>query len=125
LSPDYQLREKLEAWKVEEYAAVFDRLLPVLVACVQDKLYLLDGLHRRAAANQLGRTRLRARIVEVDADGAFALAVRSNAAHGLPLKTKEKKAAARGMLIRFPGAERPLDRGGGRSEPPDGDRPAC
>jgi DNA modification methylase len=102
LSPDYQLREKLEAWKVEEYAAVFDRLPPVLVACVQDKLYLLDGLHRRAAANQLGRTRLRARIVEAGADSAFALAVRSNAAHGLPLKTKEKKAAARGMLIRFP-----------------------
>jgi hypothetical protein len=28
--------------------------------------------------------------------------VRANAAHGLPLKTKEKKAAARGLLARFP-----------------------
>src|SRR5450759_1291465 len=108
LCPDYQLREKLETWKVEEYEAVFDRLPPVLVARVagsaqgDDRLYLLDGRHRLAAAQGLGRPGWPARIIDTDAANAYALAVRANAAHGLPLKTKEKKAAARGLLARFP-----------------------
>ena len=102
LSPEYQLRERLELWKVEEYAAVFDRLPPVLVARLEVGLCLLDGMHRLAAAQLLGRTSVPAKIVETDANAAFVLAIRSNAAHGLPLKTKEKKAAARGMLARFP-----------------------
>ena len=70
LCPDYQLREKLETWKVEEYEAVFDRLPPVLVARVagsargDDRLYLLDGRHRLAAAQGLGRPGLQARIID-------------------------------------------------------------
>jgi hypothetical protein len=95
------LRERLEPWKVEEYAAVFDRLPPVLVVRLEVGLCLLDGMHRLAAAQLLGRTSVPAKIVETDANTAFVLAIRSNAAHGLPLKTKEKKAAARGMLVRF------------------------
>src|SRR5450759_935455 len=102
LCPEYQLREKLEAWKVEEYGAVFERLPPVLVGKVDGHLYLLDGWHRVAAARRVGREKVAALIIETDAATAFSLAIRGNAMHGLPLRTKEKKAAARGMLVRFP-----------------------
>ncbi len=102
LDPAYQLRERLEQWKVEEYAAAFDRLPPVLAARIGSDLVLLGGFHRVAAARLLGRELIDARIETVDADQAFVLTVRANAAHGLPLKTKEKKAAARGLLRRFP-----------------------
>ena len=102
LCPEYQLREKLETWKVEEYGAVFERLPPVLVGKVDGHLYLLDGWHRVAAARSVGREKVAALIIETDAATAFSLAIRGNAMHGLPLRTKEKKAAARGMLVRFP-----------------------
>jgi ParB-like chromosome segregation protein Spo0J len=55
---------------------------------------VIDGMHRIHAARLKGRTHIKARVVDVDDDAAFLLAVETNITHGLPLTLADRKAAA-------------------------------
>jgi ParB-like chromosome segregation protein Spo0J len=56
-------RRHLDQDRVRRYAEVLDHLPPVTVFALEDQtLLLVDGYHRLAAAQQLGRTTVRAEV---------------------------------------------------------------
>src|SRR5205823_5872017 len=59
---------------------------------------VIDGMHRLYAAELRGNTTIKVRFFEGSEDDAFLLAVRTNIAHGLPLKIAERRSAA-GRII--------------------------
>jgi hypothetical protein len=63
---------------------------------------VLDGVHRVHAAVRLGRETIGAVFFEGSLDEGFALAVRSNVTHGLPLTLADREAAAMRLLVAFP-----------------------
>jgi hypothetical protein len=65
-------------------------------------MQVIDGRHRIQAARLNGRRTIEARLVDCDEATAFALAVRENIAHGLPLSLADRRAAATGMIATHP-----------------------
>lgn len=63
---------------------------------------VIDGTHRVHAARPRGEEKFRARFFDGSAEDAFVLAVRSNIAHGLPLRSAERTAAARRIIGTHP-----------------------
>jgi ParB-like chromosome segregation protein Spo0J len=63
---------------------------------------VIDGLHRVAAARQLGLERLCAVFFDGSPDDAYLEFVRCNVGHGLPLTLDERRAAARRILLPHP-----------------------
>ncbi|MER7186882.1 ParB N-terminal domain-containing protein, partial [Streptomyces hyaluromycini] len=75
-------------------------LPPILVH--RDTLRIIDGNHRVEAAKLRGDTTILARLVGGSERDAFALAVRSNIEHGLPLSRADRLAAAAEILRSHP-----------------------
>jgi hypothetical protein len=62
---------------------------------------IIDGWHRVRAAEMRGETTIAAVFFDGGAEEAFVLAVKLNAAHGLPLSLADRKAAALRMLASY------------------------
>jgi hypothetical protein len=69
-----------------------DDLPQILVQ--KETMRIIDGMHRIHAAQLKGHTHIAARVLDIDDDAAFLLAVQANIAHGLPLSLADRKAAA-------------------------------
>ncbi len=65
-------------------------------------MQVIDGRHRIHAALLNGRSVIEARLVECDERTAFALGVRENIAHGLPLSLSDRRAAAVSIIAFHP-----------------------
>ena len=77
-------------------ATVPDQLPPILVH--DESLVVVDGMHRVRAAVLRGESHIDARLMSGDKHEIFAAAVKANVAHGKPLTTREREAAALYML---------------------------
>ena len=75
-------------------------LPPILVH--RQTMRIIDGTHRTAAARLRGDATVRARFFDGDEHEAFALAVRSNITHGLPLTHADRVAAATTIITTHP-----------------------
>jgi len=64
---------------------------------------IIDGMHRVAAAKMRGESTIRVRLFAGSEREAFALAVRSNVVHGLPLTYADRVAAAAEIIVSYPG----------------------
>lgn len=65
-------------------------------------MIVIDGEHRVHVASARGETVVRARFFDGDDREAFALAVKLNSSHGLPLSRKDRKAAVDRLLVMWP-----------------------
>jgi ParB-like chromosome segregation protein Spo0J len=72
-------------------------LPPILVH--RATMQVIDGMHRLNAAILRGEKTIRARFFEGATAQAFVLAVQSNIAHGLPLTTADREAAAARIIL--------------------------
>jgi len=81
-------------------ASVQDKLPPITVR--RQTMQVIDGRHRIHAALLNGRSVIDARLVDCTERTAFALAVRENIAHGLPLSLADRRAAAVSIMDSHP-----------------------
>lgn len=72
-------------------------LPPILVH--RPSMRVIDGTHRLRAALLKGEEAIAVRFVDGSESEAFVLAVRANIAHGLPLTTADRRAAAARILV--------------------------
>src|SRR6478609_2075766 len=93
LDPNLNLRDRLDDFTVERYADSWDRLPPITVYDVDDRLLVADGFHRHAAAVMLGKRTIRAEIVEGTFTDALDFVASVNLFHGLPLTRAERRRA--------------------------------
>ncbi|MFF4416817.1 ParB N-terminal domain-containing protein [Streptosporangium sp. NPDC001559] len=77
-----------------------DTLPPVIVH--RETMRVIDGMHRLQAAVVRGEETIRVRFFEGDEHDAFVVAVKENTAHGLPLSTGDRVAAAARILRSHP-----------------------
>ena len=73
---------------------------PVIVH--RPTMRVIDGRHRVEAARLRGDRTIAARCIDGDPDDLFALAVRANVTHGMPLTLAERKTAAGRLLTSHP-----------------------
>lgn len=88
----------------EEHARMLaetDAALPPILVHRQT-MRVIDGMHRVRAARMRGQETIRAQFYEGSESAAFVLAVRRNIAHGLPLSTADRKAAAERIVVSHP-----------------------
>jgi len=76
------------------------QLPPILVN--RSTMQITDGMHRVAAARMRGDDTIRVRLFDGSDREAFALAVKSNIAHGLPLTHADRVAAAAEIVRLYP-----------------------
>ncbi len=81
-------------------AELAEGLPPILVH--RATMSVVDGAHRLQAAVACRRKTIAVRFFDGTAADAFALAVRMNVAHGLPLSLAERKDAARRLMVSHP-----------------------
>jgi ParB-like chromosome segregation protein Spo0J len=81
---------------VQVLAEVWARLPPIVLH--RETMRIIDGTHRVLAAVRNGRDTVEARFFEGSEEQAFALAVKANINHGLPLSLSDRKGAAARML---------------------------
>jgi hypothetical protein len=81
-------------------AAAGGALPPITVR--RGTMQVIDGRHRVRAALLNGQTVIAARQVDCDDGAAFALAVKENVTHGLPLSLADRKAAAASIIAAHP-----------------------
>lgn len=74
---------------------------PILVGCSDRRV--IDGVHRVAAARQLGWSHIEASFFDGGPDEALIEFVQRNVYHGLPLTLRERKQAGRRILVAQPG----------------------
>ncbi|WP_280495554.1 ParB/RepB/Spo0J family partition protein [Nocardia asiatica] len=77
-----------------------DALPPILLQ--RGTMKLVDVLHRLHAAKLRGDDTILAEYFDGDDDAAFMMAVKVNSQHGLPLTLRDRKQAARKVLMRHP-----------------------
>ncbi len=77
-----------------------DELPPIIVH--RATMRVIDGLHRLRAAQLRAETEISVRFFDGDEADAFVLAVKANAAHGLPLSPADRKAAAARIITSHP-----------------------
>lgn len=84
----------------------------IVVAREGDRLVLLDGFHRLAAAKRRGLEKISVRVVDAPVDGDYLrIAFELNAAHGKPLSLRDRKAYAAHLLQQQPNlADREIGR---------------
>ncbi|MFD7703166.1 ParB/RepB/Spo0J family partition protein [Streptomyces caelestis] len=83
---------------VRRLADIYATLPPVLVH--RPTMRVIDGMHRVAAAAAKGLTSVEVQYFDGAEEDAFLRSVTANIAHGLPLSTADRKAAAR-RILRF------------------------
>jgi ParB-like chromosome segregation protein Spo0J len=93
LDPNLNLRDRLDDFTVERYADSWDRLPPITVFEVEDRLLLADGFHRHAAAIMLGKRTIPAEVREGMLSDALDFVASVNLFHGLPLTRAERRRA--------------------------------
>jgi hypothetical protein len=93
LDPNLNLRDRLDDFTVERYADSWDRLPPITVYKVDDRLLVADGFHRHAAAVMLGKRTIRAEIIDGTITDALDFVSSVNLFHGLPLTRAERRRA--------------------------------
>jgi hypothetical protein len=71
---------------------------PIKVALIEDARVVVDGWHRLAALEKIGRYEVEGEIVKATAREALWLAAQANLEHGLPLKSPEIRAAFRAYI---------------------------
>jgi hypothetical protein len=86
----------LDPEHVSALAEIPHRWPPIVVAA--ETMLVIDGVHRVAAARQLGMTSIAARFFHGDDHEAFVEAVTGNVKHGLPLSLAERRWAARRLV---------------------------
>jgi ParB-like chromosome segregation protein Spo0J len=90
---------------------------PIIVRDVLGKLVILDGQHRKAAADQLGLAEIEAEVIRCSDAEALEIAARSNLTHGLPLTRPERQAAARRLIRDTDWSDRRIAEACGLSHP--------
>jgi hypothetical protein len=76
---------------------------PIVLACRNGSLFLIDGFHRHEAARLLGLGELTATIFDAaDDTDLFEIAFRLNAKHGRPLTLRDRKVYAAAILRDHP-----------------------
>jgi ParB-like nuclease domain len=93
LDQNLNLRDRLDDFTVERYADSWERLPPITVFKVDDRLLVADGFHRHAAAIMLGKRTIRAEIREGSFTDALDFVASVNLFHGLPLTRAERRRA--------------------------------
>ena len=93
LDPNLNLRDRLDDFTVERYADSWDRLPPITVYSIDDRLLVADGFHRHAAAVMLGKRTIRSEIIEGTFTDALDFVSSVNLFHGLPLTRAERRRA--------------------------------
>ncbi len=93
LDQNLNLRDRLDDFTVERYADSWERLPPITVFRVDDRLLIADGFHRHAAAVMLGKRTIRAEIREGSFTDALDFVASVNLFHGLPLTRAERRRA--------------------------------
>jgi ParB-like chromosome segregation protein Spo0J len=93
-------RGGLRADHVDALAELGGRWPPIVVGRADQRV--IDGLHRVAAARQLGHRKIVAKLVEVSEDEAYIASIKGNIEHGLPLTLAERKDAANQILQGHP-----------------------
>jgi hypothetical protein len=93
LDQNLNLRDRLDDFTVERYADSWDRLPPITVFSVDDRLLVADGFHRHASAVLLGKRTIRAEIREGTFTDALDFVASVNLFHGLPLTRAERRRA--------------------------------
>jgi ParB-like chromosome segregation protein Spo0J len=93
LDQNLNLRDRLDDFTVERYADSWDRLPPITVFNVDDRLLVADGFHRHAAAVMLGKRSIRAEVREGSFTDALDFVASVNLFHGLPLTRSERRRA--------------------------------
>src|ERR1700694_742410 len=71
LDPNLNLRDRLDDFTVERYAASWEQMPPITVYEVEGRFLIADGFHRHAAAVMLNRRTIQAEIRQ----GTFAEAL--------------------------------------------------
>ena len=93
LDPSLNLRDRLDDFTVERYADSWDRLPPITVFEVEDRLLLADGFHRHAAAVMMGKRTIPAEVRVGTFTEALDFVAGVNLFHGLPLTRAERRRA--------------------------------
>jgi ParB-like chromosome segregation protein Spo0J len=93
LDQNLNLRDRLDDFTVERYADSWERLPPITVYNVDEKLLVADGFHRHAAAVMLGKRTIRAEIIDGTFTDALDFVSSVNLFHGLPLTRSERRRA--------------------------------
>jgi ParB-like chromosome segregation protein Spo0J len=93
LDPNLNLRDRLDDFTVERYADSWDRLPPITVYHIDERLLIADGFHRHAAAVMLGKRTIRSEIREGTFTDALDFVASVNLFHGLPLTRAERRRA--------------------------------
>jgi len=99
--PQYQMRKKLDPGTITKYAKAYSSgalFPPIKIAVVDHEPMLVDGFHRLAAQQRIGRNQVEATLVTATKAEALALAAEANLRHGLPLKRSELKAVFKAMI---------------------------
>ena len=97
LDPNLNLRDRLDDFTVERYADSWDRLPPITVFEVEDRLLLADGFHRHAAAIMLGKRTIPAEVRAGTFTEALDFVASVNLFHGLPLSPDRAPPGRRGQ----------------------------
>ncbi|MFE4336470.1 streptomycin biosynthesis protein [Streptomyces sp. NPDC056831] len=101
LNLDFTLRQdRVNTEHMQILAGITEELPPIVVHEPSGRV--LDGIHRVRAALAQERTRISAIVYDGSDEDAFAVAVRLNTAHGLPLSRAERIAAAERILRTHP-----------------------
>ena len=93
LDQNLNLRDRLDDFTVERYADSWERLPPITVYNIDERLLVADGFHRHAAAVMLGKRTIRAEIREGTFTDALDFVASINLFHGLPLTRSERRRA--------------------------------
>ena len=100
LSVGYTPRQtRVDEDHVMALVEVIDRLPPIIV---DERMIVIDGVHRIEASRRAGRREIRAVLFTGDETEALTLAIRANVEHGKPLTRNERRAAARLLLRQHP-----------------------
>lgn len=97
----YQVRRKVDAAQVEKLVGIYlsgREVQPIKVALVKGQPILVDGWHRVAALEKIGRDTAEAVVVEANEREAMWLAAAANLGHGLPLKNSELRQVFRAYV---------------------------
>jgi len=101
--PEIQIRSVVRANAIAKYAESFDRLPPIVLFRTKEGLLLCDGFHRLAAAEQLGKDKINAQVIEGTRSEAIEHAIICNSKHGEPLTLEERDEAIRRLKAIHPG----------------------
>lgn len=97
----YQVRNRLDKATIKRYAEVYRSgkpMDPIKVSLVKGMLILVDGWHRVAALELIGRETVEAIITENTEAEALWIAAQANLEHGLALKTAELRSVFKAYI---------------------------